>query len=88
MARLTGDLKLLPDVKPSHFATGALSSLSSLAEERLPPAPEPELLDDLPPPPLLPERRFTPERRVGAAPVGGVERRVHVFGRRAADRVL
>ncbi|MEI9886186.1 MAG: hypothetical protein WDN08_06720 [Rhizomicrobium sp.] len=81
LSRLTGDVKLLPDIRPAHFATGALSSLS---EERPPPAPEAE--PEEAPPPLLPERRFTPERRIGAAPLGGPDRRSHPFGRRAADR--
>jgi chromosome partitioning protein len=98
LSRLTGDVKLLPEFKPTHFATGALSSLS---DDRPPPAlepdPEPEMLpamtaDDLlpppppPPPSLMPERRFGPERRNSFAPFGGAERRAHPFGRRAADR--
>ncbi len=89
LSRLTGDPKLLPDVRPAHFATGALSSLSddrpAVDPPPLPPEIEPALADDLPP--LLPERRFAPERRIGvAAPFGGLDRRAHPFGRRAADR--
>jgi chromosome partitioning protein len=88
LSRLTGDPKLLPDVRPAHFATGALSSLSDdrPAVDLPPPLPEFEpQLDDLPP--LLPERRYAPERRIGAvAPFGGLDRRAHPFGRRAADR--
>ena len=87
LARLTGDPKLLPDVRPPHFATGALSSLS---DERPPPALDMDLPpEEMPPPPpqLLPERRYAPERRTSSlAPFGGADRRAHPFGRRAADR--
>ncbi len=87
LSRLTGDPKLLPEVRPAHFATGALSSLS---DERPPPVLETEPLpEDMPPPPqLLPERRYAPERRISALPpFGGADRRAHPFGRRAADRL-
>ena len=84
LSRLTGDVKLLPDVRPTHFATGALSSLS---DERPPPALEPEFAPEDMPPPLLPERRYAPERRISnVTPFGGVDRRAHPFGRRAAER--
>ena len=87
LSRLTGDAKLLPDVRPAHFATGALSPLS---DDRPPPVPESELplplLDEMPPPALMPERRYAPERRTAVAPFGGVDRRAHPFGRRAAER--
>ena len=84
LSRLTGDPKLLPDVRPQHFAIGALSSLS---EER-PPLEAELAAPDLPPPPppLLPERRYAPERRTNVAPFGSVDRRAHPFGRRASDR--
>ncbi|MEJ0028332.1 MAG: ParA family protein [Rhizomicrobium sp.] len=84
LARLTGDLAFLPEVRPIHFATDALSALgddkSLSIEPEVPPA-----MEDLAPPPL-PERRFVPERRGNVTPFGGVDRRVHPFGRRAADR--
>ena len=85
LSRLTGDPKLLPDVRPAHFA---IDALSSLGDDKPPPALEAEPLpDDVPPPPLLPpERRYMPERRTGAAPFGGPDRRAHPFGRRAAER--
>lgn len=86
LSRLTGDPKLLPDVRPAHFA---IDALSSLGDERPPPALEIEPLpDDMPPPPPLlpPERRYMPERRIGTAPFGGPDRRAHPFGRRAAER--
>ena len=85
LARLTGDPKMLPDVRPSHFATDALSSLS---DERPPPALEPDLpLEEvLQPPPVPPDRRFTPERRATVTPFGGA--RAHPFGRRASDRPI
>ncbi|HEY0107562.1 MAG TPA: ParA family protein [Rhizomicrobium sp.] len=84
LSRLTGDTRLMPDVRPTHFATGALSALG---DERLS-IDDVEL--DLPPlaepPPLLTERRVVLDRRISPAPFGGIERRVHTFGRRAADR--
>jgi len=87
LSRLTGDIQLLPDVKPTHFATGALSALG---DERIEPPPEVELPPvELPvpePPPFLPERRFQPERRASFTPYAGPERRAHPFGRRAAER--
>ena len=89
MARLTGDPTLLPDVKPVHFATEALTPLS---DDRLPPAIDEEPgIDDMiapaPLPPLLPpERRFVPDRRTNLTSFGGAERRAHPFGRRASDR--
>ena len=86
LSRLTGDPKLLPEVRPAHFAVDALSSLG---DDKPPPALEADAAqDDMPPPPPLlpPERRFNPERRLGAAPFGGPDRRAHPFGRRAADR--
>jgi chromosome partitioning protein len=85
LARFTGDTTLMPDVKPTHFATDALSSLS---DDKLPPAEEPEALPpiDEEPAPLLAERRVTLERRTSPAPFGGLDRRVHPFGRRAIDR--
>ena len=94
LARLTGDVKLLPDVKLTHFATDALSSLDERPMPGVNAEPDPAFLDDAPPPvplpappPLLPpERRFQPERRIAATPFGGPERRVHVFGRRSVDR--
>jgi chromosome partitioning protein len=86
LSRLTGDPTFLPDVKPAHFATGALSSLS---DDRPPPMLEPDTLplDELPPPPpLLSERRAVLDRRTTIAPFGSSERRAHPFGRRASDR--
>ena len=95
LSRLTGDVKMLPDVKPTHFATEALTALDDRPTS-VPVAdaePDPTFMDDgpLPPPPappplLPPERRFHPERRISNVPFGGPERRVHVFGRRAVDR--
>jgi chromosome partitioning protein len=86
LSRLTGDVKLLPEFKPQHFAIGALSSISDerslIVEQEMP-------SEELPPPvppPILPERRFSSERRTSFAPFGGQERRAHPFGRRAADR--
>jgi len=92
MSRLTGDVKLLPEVKLSHFATDALSSLDDRPMAAVAAEPDPVFMDDGPllmpaPPPLLPpERRFHPERRVASTPFNGPERRVHVFGRRTIDR--
>ncbi|HEY4940756.1 MAG TPA: ParA family protein [Rhizomicrobium sp.] len=83
LSRLTGDPKLLPEVRPAHFATDALSSLS---DERIAPALETEPPPEDMPPLLLPERRYAPERRTTVAPFGGVDRRAHPFGRRAAER--
>ena len=88
MSRLTGDHTLLPEVRPTHFATGALSALG---DDRPPPALELDpAFEDIapppPPPPLLPERRFVGERRANIAPFGGADRRAHPFGRRASDR--
>ncbi len=93
MSRLTGDTKLLPDVRPVHFAT---QPLSSMTDEKISNDVDPTL-EDMPPPtpplsttppPLLPERRYTPERRLAQAPFGGSDRRAHPFGRRASDRPL
>jgi len=94
MSRLTGDVKMLPDVKPNHFAIEALSALDERPVAVAAAEADPVFMDDgpLPPPPpappplLPPERRFQPERRISATPFSGPERRVHVFGRRAADR--
>ena len=91
LSRLTGDPKMLPQVRPTHFAIGALSSLS---DERAAPETVPFMVDAEPPPlpedmppPLLPERRYAPERRTGnVTSFGGLDRRAHPFGRRAADR--
>jgi chromosome partitioning protein len=85
LSRLTGDPSFLPDVKPAHFATGALSSLS---DDRPPPMlePDPPPLDEPLPPPLLGERRLVLERRTNVTPFGGPDRRAHPFGRRALDR--
>ncbi|HXC54900.1 MAG TPA: ParA family protein [Rhizomicrobium sp.] len=83
LSRLTGDPKLLPDIRPAHFATDALSSFG---DERSAPAPGPEHVSEDLPPPLLPERRFAPERRATVTPFGGADRRAHPFGRRAAER--
>ena len=82
LARLTGDVAFLPEVRPVHFATDALSALSD--DKALPEPEPPPVLDDLPPP--LPELRFMPERRSNVTPFGGADRRAHPFGRRAADR--
>jgi chromosome partitioning protein len=85
LSRLTGDIALLPQVRPVHFATGALSPLSD--ERVLETEAEPPLADEVaPPPPLLPERRMGVERRSNVTPFGGADRRAHPFGRRAADR--
>jgi chromosome partitioning protein len=81
MSRLTGDPKLLPELRPSHFATDALSAL----DERVVPEPEP-VLEDAAASPLMPERRFSGERRTNVTPFGGPDRRAHPFGRRTADR--
>jgi len=92
MSRLTGDVKLLPEVKLSHFATDALSSLDDRPMAAVAAEPDPVFMDDGPllmpalPPLLPPERRFHPERRVASTPFNGPERRVHVFGRRTIDR--
>ncbi|HWD25937.1 MAG TPA: ParA family protein [Rhizomicrobium sp.] len=89
MSRLTGDTKLLPDIRPAHLATAALSSMS---DDRPPPQlePDPSALEGMSPvpPPLLPpgERRLVLDRRTTIAPFAGVDRRAHPFGRRSADR--
>ena len=89
LARLTGDPTMLPEIKPTHFATEALTPLG---DDRLPPVVDSDVfIDDLPPPPppILPERRFMPERRAASiVPLGGADRRAHPFGRRASDRPL
>ncbi len=83
LARLTGDVAFLPEVRPIHFATDALSALSD--DKAVPdPEPLPTTLED--PPRPLPERRAVPERRSNVTPFGGPDRRAHPFGRRAADR--
>ena len=84
LARLTGDPTFLPEVRPIHFATGALTPLGD--DKAAPPEIEPLPLEDILPPPLLPERRVHPERRSNVTPFGGPDRRAHPFGRRAADR--
>ena len=85
LSRLTGDTALLPDVRPTHFATGALSSMN---DDRPPPMlePDPPPFEEPPPPPLLSERRAILDRRTTITPFGGPDRRAHPFGRRAADR--
>jgi chromosome partitioning protein len=85
LARLTGDTAFLPEVRPVHFATEALSPLS---DDRLPlpEAEPPPVVEE--PPQQQPERRILPERRSNVTPFGGVDRRAHPFGRRAADRPL
>jgi chromosome partitioning protein len=84
LSRLTGDPKLLPDLKPTYFATDALSPLDDRAVEAEPAMPPPPpLVEDIP---LMAERRYQAERRVNVTPFGGPERRAHAFGRRAADR--
>ncbi len=82
LSRLTGDPKLLPQVRPSHFATGALSGLGEEPPPVDPPPIVPPPLDEAP----AAERRMLLDRRVTAAPFGGLDRRAHPFGRRAADR--
>ncbi|MEI9990976.1 MAG: ParA family protein [Rhizomicrobium sp.] len=84
LSRLTGDPTFLPQIRPIHFATGALTALGdekSLATEPEPPP----FAEDIAPPPLL-ERRFLPERRSNITPYSGPDRRAHPFGRRASDR--
>jgi chromosome partitioning protein len=84
LSRLTGDPTLLPDIRPTHFAIGALSSMN---DDRPPPMLEPDPPPGEPPrPPLLSERRATLDRRTIITPFGGPDRRAHPFGRRAADR--
>ncbi len=83
LARLTGDMAFLPQVRPVHFATEALSALGD--DKITPPEAEsPPVIEEPMTPP--PERRFVPERRSNVTPFGGVDRRAHPFGRRAADR--
>ncbi|MBS0472890.1 MAG: ParA family protein [Proteobacteria bacterium] len=81
MSRLTGDPKLLPDLKPSHFAIGPLSALDERGTDAEPPPPPDEA-------PLMPERRFQAERRINVTPFSGPDRRAHPFGRRAVDRPI
>ncbi len=85
LSRLTGDPKLLPEIRPVHFAIDALSPSDEI---RPPPVLVPERAEETSsiPPPLLPERRFVGERRTSLAPFGGADRRAHPFGRRASDR--
>lgn len=87
LSRLTRDAKFLPEVRPTHFAIDALSSLSedraAAAEPETESMPEPRLQPE--PPPML-DRRAVIERRTSFASFGGTERRIHPFGRRSADR--
>lgn len=85
LSRLTRDAKLLPEVRPTHFAIDALSSLADerAAEADTDSAPE---LPATPQTPAVLERRPFVERRSSFTPLGGAERRAHPFGRRAADR--
>ncbi len=82
LSRLTGDVKLLPEIKLAHFATDALSSLDERPAAPAAAEPDPVFMDEGPPPPppappplLPPERCFHPERRVSsrrsAAPSAG-----------------
>jgi chromosome partitioning protein len=83
LSRLTGDPKLLPELRPTHFATDALSALDDRSPE--PEVPPPPLAEE---PVLMPERRFQAERRISVTPFGGPDRRAHPFGRRAVDRPI
>jgi chromosome partitioning protein len=93
LSRLTRDARLAPEEKPLHLA---VTALSALAEDALPPEPMPEpVLETAPASPMPspiydgPERRSGLDRRDGGHGFfGAAERRIHPFGRRAADRVF
>ena len=87
LSRLMHDPKLIPEIRPPHFAVSALSSAGAepLMDEIVAAIPEP--------PPFVEgydgiERRNGMDRRNGAPPPARfTERRVHPFGRRQGDRL-
>lgn len=88
LSRLMHDPKLIPEIRPQHFAVSALSSAGAepLIDESV-------AVSNVPPPLLSeyegPERRNGVDRRVGAPPPAHLhERRVHPFGRRQSDRAV
>lgn len=95
LSRLTHDSHLMPEIRPQHLSVSALSTLSDEPVVAAPPMPEtddmfPPHEDELAPPAYTgPERRSGKDRRDGMHGVfGATERRAHLFGRRATDRVF
>ena len=87
LSRVVQDPSLMPAITPEHMA---LRPLLAEADE------DSEGLGDPDMPPIIPKLHGSQERRAGAdrrvadlgPPAGGIQRRVHVFGRRRSDLVL
>jgi chromosome partitioning protein len=82
LSRLMHDPRLLPEVAPEHLAIGALLPEAEGMDDGLPP------LAPLVPPYEGPERRVALDHRIAdlGPPIAGLQRRVHVFGRRKNDQ--